>query len=95
MSQDNTGACWVARGGLLLSIAIVVIATARTWTLTQGAALGWRFRVLAPDAIGGVLVATGFALAGFGTQWWRRVGWRLVGLVLLSVLVWTAFAVFG
>lgn len=95
MSRDNLGFRWLARGGLLLALTIVVISTVRTWILTEGAALDWRLRVLTPDAIGGLLVAIGFAFAGFGTPAWRRAGWSLVGLVLLSVIVWIAVAVFG
>ena len=81
--------------GLLLVILGGVVSTSRTWSLTTGAALDWRLRVLLPDGIGAILLATGFALAAFGTRRLRQVGWIGVLVVILGTIIWIGLVVLG
>lgn len=79
---------YVALVATLLALTFVVFSTHHTWTLTDGAILSWRLRVILPDLIGGGLVAIGCALATFGSPRGRRFGWNLATLVFFSFMIW-------
>jgi hypothetical protein len=81
--------------GLLFTTLGGVMFIYRTWSLTTGAALDWRLRVLLPDSISTLLLATGFALAAFGTRRLRHIGWLGVLVVILGSILLTAYVIFG
>jgi hypothetical protein len=92
--QERLGRA-LALVGLLFTSVGGVIFIYRTWSLTTGAALDWRLRVLLPDSIGTILLATSFALATFGTRRVRWAGWLGVLVVLLGSFLFTAYVIFG
>ena len=60
-----------------------------TLVASQGAPLLWQVQILSAECGPSLLLALGFALAAWGQPRTRRLGWALVGGILLFALLWT------
>ena len=79
---------WVALAGFLLALGAFLSTSLHTWTLTAVAPLGWRLRVLLPDALVTVPCLIGFALAASSAvPWRRRVGWGIVAVTVVTAMI--------
>lgn len=68
-------------------------ATAVAWSAR--APLWWRAQLLLIEGGIPLLFATGFTLAAWRTPRARRLGWGLVGAVLMGLVLWSWVAVTG
>lgn len=88
---------WARKGALLaflLVLAGFLLTSAHTWALTAAAPLGWRLRVLLPEAYVAVPCALGLAFATWSdTPWLRRCGWGLALGVMLLMVLWIEYVV--
>jgi hypothetical protein len=82
----------LAAAGLIITTLLFVGNTIWILWLTTEAFLGWRLRLLIPDACFAVPCALGCAVAAFSeVPWRRRAGWGLVAITLIvqMAVVWS------